>query len=153
VHSRRLIGWGIAGVLGLWAPAAFAQGRGGAGCGAGGWGSQGSYGRLFDPSKVETLSGEIVSVQRVRPTKGSSEGVHLELKTERETVSVHLGPAWYLDNQDPVLQAKDKVEIVGSRVQLNSKPAVIASEVRKGDAALKLRDAEGAPLWCGWRRR
>lgn len=152
--SRRLIGWGVVGALGLGAAAAFAQGRGpGGGCGPGGWGSQGAYGRLFEPSKLETLSGEVVSVQRVRPTKGLSEGVHLELKTERETVSVHLGPAWYLDNQDPLVQAKDKVEIVGSRIQLDGKPTLIASEVRKGDEVLKLRDAGGAPLWCGWRRR
>lgn len=141
--------------VGLWlgSTAAFAQGRGGGGCGPGGWGRQGAFGRLFDPSKVETLSGEIVSVQRVRPMKGASEGVHLELKTERETISVHLGPAWYLENQDPQLQAKDQVEIVGSRVQLNGKAALIASEVRKGEEVLELRDAQGAPRWCGWRRR
>jgi hypothetical protein len=152
--SRKLRVLAVAGALGLWAAPAVAQGRGaGAGCGPGGWGRQGAYWRLFDPSKIETLSGEVVSVQRVRPVKGVSEGVHLELKTEREKVSVHLGPAWYIDNQDPSIEAKDRVEIVGSRVQVNDKPAIIASEIRKGDEWLKLRDAEGYPLWCGWRRR
>lgn len=149
--SRRLMVWCVAGALGL-AGSALAQGRG-AGCGPGGWGGQGAYWRLFDPGKVETLSGEIVSLKRVRPMRGISEGVHLELKTDRETISVHLGPAWYLDNQDPALQAKDKVEIVGSRVQLDGKPALIASEVRKGEEVLALRGADGTPLWCGWRRR
>jgi hypothetical protein len=140
--------------LGLWAAPAVAQGRGpGGGCGPGGWGREGAYWRHFDPKTIETVSGEVVSVQRVRPVKGVSEGVHIELKTEREKVSVHLGPAWYIDNQEPRVQAKDKVEIVGSRVQIDGKPAIIASELRKEGETLMLRDAEGYPLWCGWRRR
>jgi hypothetical protein len=48
----------------------------------------------------------------VRPVKGVSQGVHLVLKTDREQISVHLGPAWYLDNQEPTSQAKDKIEII-----------------------------------------
>ena len=144
----------LVGALVLQAVPAFAQGRGaGPGCGPGGWGRQGAYGRLFDPGKVVTLTGEVVSVQRVRQMKGVSEGVHLELKTNGEKISVHLGPAWYIDNQDRAIKAKDKVEIIGSRVQIEDKPAIIASEVRADGDSLKLRDAEGFPLWCGWRRR
>jgi hypothetical protein len=144
----------LAGALGLWAAPAIAQGRGpGGGCGQGGWGREGAYWRLFDPKTIETVAGEVVSVQRVRPVKGVSGGDHIELKTEREKLSVHLGPAWYIDNQEPRVQAKDKIEIVGSRVQIDGKPAIIASELRKEGETLMLRDAEGYPLWCGWRRR
>jgi hypothetical protein len=141
-------------LLGAWCVPAAAQGRGPfGGCGEGGWGRSGAYFSHFDPAKVETLSGEVVSVQQVSPVKGVSQGVHLVLKTAREQISVHLGPAWYIDNQEPTIQPKDKLEITGSRVSLNGKVVIIASEVRKGDTSLKLRDGEGHPAWCGWRRR
>jgi hypothetical protein len=41
---------------------------------------------------VQTIQGEVIAVERVTPVKGMSHGVHLMLKTEKETVSVHLGP-------------------------------------------------------------
>jgi hypothetical protein len=82
-----------------------------------------------------------------------SKGVHLTLKTDKETVSVHLGPAWYLENQDVKIEKKDRLEIKGSRVSFGGKPAIIASEVRKGDQILTLRDNDGFPVWSAWRRR
>lgn len=125
----------------------------GPGCGQGGWGSRGAYWRLFDPRKVETLTGTIVSIARVDPVRGVSHGIHLELRTAQETVAVHLGPAWYIDNQDPPLQVNDTIEVRGSRVRLDGRPAILASEIRKGDQRLQLRDADGSVRWCGWRRR
>jgi hypothetical protein len=75
------------------------------------------------------------------------------LKTEDETISVHLGPGWYIENQDVKIQPKDKLEVKGSRVTFEGKPVIIAAEVKKGDEVLKLRDKNGFPLWSGWRRR
>ena len=48
------------------------------------------------------------------------------MKTDRETVSVHLGPSWYLENQDVKIEPKDKVEVKGSRIMFGDKPALIA---------------------------
>jgi hypothetical protein len=121
--------------------------------GSGGWGSGGQYGRLYDPATVETIRGEVVSVDRITPMKGMSQGVHMTVKTATETLSVHLGPAWYLENQDVKLEPKQAVEVKGSRIVFRNKPAIIAAEVHKGDEALKLRDDNGYPLWAGWRRR
>jgi hypothetical protein len=45
------------------------------------------------------------------------------------------------------------VEVKGSRVTFEGKPAIIAAEVKKGDEVLKLRDENGFPMWSGWRRR
>jgi hypothetical protein len=89
----------------------------------------------------------------VTPMNGMSAGVHLLLKTDKETIPVHLGPEWYISNQELKLEPKDKVEVKGSRVMFNGKPAIIASEVVKGEQVLKLRDDNGIPLWSGWRRR
>ncbi len=121
--------------------------------GSGGWGAGGSYSRIYDAKTVETVTGEVVSVGRFTPSKAMGYGIHLVLKSDKETVSVHLGPAWFVENQDTKIEPKDKIEVKGSRVAFEGKPALIAAEVRKGDEVLELRDETGIPLWSGWRRR
>lgn len=121
--------------------------------GAQGWGQRGAYNRMFDAKTLETVSGEVEAVHRIAPMKGMSRGVHLTLKTGKEKIEVHLGPAWYIEQQEDSLSKGDKVEVRGSRVKLDGGDALIAIEVRKGDAVLRLRDEDGYPLWSGWRRR
>ena len=86
------------------------------------------------------------------PRKGMGPGIPLQLKTDQETISVHLGPSWYIDRLDARIEKGDTIEVKGSRVTVAGKPAIIAAEVKKGDAALKLRDDSGIPAWAGWRR-
>jgi hypothetical protein len=136
----------------FFAPESFAQ-RGMKWRGSGGWGMGSNYNRMYDPKTVETISGEVVSVDRMTPMRGMSYGVHLMLKTDKETVSIHLGPVWYIENQDVKIEPKDKVEVKGSRNTFEGKPAIIAAEVKKGDEVLKIRDENGFPFWSGWRRR
>ena len=121
--------------------------------GSGGWGPGGAYGRMYDPKTVDTVTGEVVKVDRITPMRGMSGGVHLVLKTDKGDVSVHLGPQWYLENQDVKIEPKDTVEVTVSRVTVQGQPALIAAEVKKGDQVLKLRDAAGTPVWAGWRKR
>jgi hypothetical protein len=121
--------------------------------GSGGWGPGGHYGRMYDPKSVEIISGRVITVERITPRAGMSYGVHATLQTEKETISVHLGPGWYIENQDVKIEPQDRIEVKGSRVTLAGKPAIIAAEVKKGDELLKLRDESGFPVWAGWRRR
>lgn len=121
--------------------------------GSGGWGPGNPYARMYDPKTVETITGQVVKVDRITPLKGMSGGVHMTVKTDGEQISVHLGPAFYLENQDVKIEPKDKVEVKGSRVTFEGKPAIIAAEVKKGDEVLRLRDDNGFPMWSGWRRR
>lgn len=121
--------------------------------GSGGWGSGTLYVRMYNPQTVEMISGEVVSVDKFMPMKGMNYGVHLFIKTNKETISVHLGPGWYIENQDLKISPKDKIEIKGSRITFEGKPALIASELKKGDNVLFLRDTNGFPVWSGWRRR
>ena len=121
--------------------------------GSGGWGGGTPYGRMYNPQTVETISGEVVSVDKITPMKGMYYGVHLVLKTDKETISVHLGPGWYIENQDVKIAPKDKIEVKGSRITFEGKPALIAAELKKGDDVLVLRDSSGFPVWSGWRRR
>jgi hypothetical protein len=121
--------------------------------GSGGWGPGAPYNKMYDPKTAETVTGEVVSVSTITPSKGMGTGVHMAVKTDKETISVHLGPTWYLENQDVKIEAKDKVEVKGARTTFAGKPAIIAAEVKKGDEVLKLRDDSGFPVWSGWRRR
>ncbi|RII29070.1 MAG: DNA-binding protein [Geobacter sp.] len=120
--------------------------------GSGGWGTGGAYQRMYNAATVETISGEVVSIDRITPTKGMSYGIHVMLKTDKETIPVHLGPAWYVERLDTKINKGDTVMVKGSRITYNGKPAIIADEVKKGDAVLKLRDENGYPAWAGWRR-
>jgi hypothetical protein len=120
--------------------------------GSGGWGMGGSYQRIYNPATVETLTGEVLAVERIRPVRGMSYGVHLLMKTPEETISVHLGPAWYIERLDTKIAKGDRIEVKGSRVTVMGKPAIIAQEVKKGDSRLVLRDSSGIPAWAGWRR-
>jgi len=121
--------------------------------GSGGWGQGTAYSKMYDPKTVETISGEVVKIDTITPLKGMSAGIHMSMKTDKGEISVHLGPGYFIENQDVKIAAKDKVEVKGSRITFGGKPAIIAAEVKKGDEVLKLRDDSGFPVWSGWRRR
>jgi hypothetical protein len=74
------------------------------------------------------------------------------LKTDKETIAIHLGPEWYIERQDVKLEKGDRIEVKGSRITFEGKPVIIAAEIKKGDSVLVLRDSVGVPAWAGWRR-
>ena len=117
-----------------------------------GWGPGNQYGRMYDPKTVETIRGEVVRVDKITPLRAMSFGIHLAVKTEKEKISVHLGPVWFIENQDIKIELKDKIEVKGSRIIFQGNPAIIAAEVKKGEHKLRLRDESGFPVWSGWRR-
>jgi hypothetical protein len=108
---------------------------------------------MYDSKAVETISGEVTNVDRIMPNKGMAAGVRMTVKTDEESISVHLGPSWYLENQDVKIEPKNRVEVKGARITFGGAPAIIAAEVKEGDEMLKLRDDSGFPVWSGWRRR
>jgi hypothetical protein len=120
--------------------------------GSGGWGMGSQYNRTYNPATVETVSGTVESVDKITPMKGMYSGIHLVVKTNKETISVHLGPEWYIEKQDTKIGKGDKIEVTGSRINFDNKPAIIAAELKKGDSTLVLRDNAGIPAWAGWRR-
>lgn len=120
--------------------------------GSGGWGMRSPYQRMYNPATVETISGEVTTVDKVTPMKGMGYGIHVVLKTDKETVQIHLGPGWFIERQDISIAKGDRIEIKGSRILIGGKPVIIAAEVRKDKDVLVLRNSAGIPVWSGWRR-
>ncbi|BAU62662.1 hypothetical protein STA3757_00120 [Stanieria sp. NIES-3757] len=117
-----------------------------------GWGYRNEFNRMYNLNTVETISGEVISINAITSRQGMSQGVHLQLKTEQEVINVHLGPSWYLDNQNIQIQPKDKIEVTGSKVNFDGQPSLIAAQVKKGKDTLVLRDENGFPVWSRWRQ-
>lgn len=118
-----------------------------------GWGPDDAYQRRWNGRAVETLRGTVLSVDRIRPARDMALGAGLHVKTARLVLVVHLGPAWYLDRQDPALAPRDSVAVRGSLVTIGGQLVMIAQRVTRGQAVLRLRDDDGLPRWSAWRRR
>ena len=122
--------------------------------GSGGWGMGTPYQRMYDPAKVETIKGTVEGVETVTPMKGMHRAVTLMVKTDKETIPVHLGPEWYIERLDTKIQKGDVIEVRGSRVSFDGKPIIIAAEIKKdkSEHIIVLRDDAGIPVWAGWRK-
>lgn len=114
-----------------------------------GWGTNSAYNKLYSSNSAVEIKGEIIAVEHAAPISGMSDGTHLMINTGTDTISVHLGPKWYIDKQEIKFQIGDKVEVKGSKVMLDAKSVIIASEVVKEGQILNLRDMNGIPKWSG----
>ncbi|MEM7761458.1 MAG: DNA-binding protein, partial [Cyanobacteria bacterium P01_A01_bin.40] len=105
------------------------------------------YFRQFDRNQTETLTGEVVNLATYSSRRENFSGVHLMVNTEQETIEVHIGPSWYLAEQDFEFSSQDQIVVKGSRINIDGQPAIIAREIKKGDRVLILRDVNGLPVW------
>jgi hypothetical protein len=76
----------------------------------------------------------------------------LLLKTDTDTVRIHLGPTAFLDENKVEIRKGDTLEVTGSRVRIGDSQVVLAREIRKSNHAWTLRDAAGEPLWVAAQR-
>jgi hypothetical protein len=105
------------------------------------------YGGRYNPRTVWTVSGEVISVDKVDYGRRGYHGVHLILKTAKGILEVHLGPSWFVERQALKVSPHDLIEVTGSPVIYEHKPALLAAEVKKGAESMHLREADGLPLW------
>ncbi len=107
-------------------------------------------GKLFDAKTIETVKGEISSVKKSYNEKSRGYILGFKLKSDDETIYVHVGPGWYVEEKEFTFVKGDKVEVTGSRVTVKDKQVIIATEIVKDGKTLILRNGEGTPLWIGW---
>jgi len=107
-------------------------------------------GRMYNPKTVEKLDGKIQSLEMV--TAGRTDipaRVLLKLKTAKETVTVYLGPKWYLEEQQVELSPGDYIQVRGSRITMDEQPLILPNEIIKNSKVLKFWDDQGRPMWRG----
>jgi hypothetical protein len=119
----------------------------------GGWHHYSPYGQLYFQGKEITLEGEILRIGPVTPMPQMMQGIELQLKTEQGQTAIHLGPSWYIEQQDLTLKIGDKVKVSGRSIGVGTETIVLAAQVQKGAEILTLRDKEGFPYWAGMRMR
>ena len=113
-----------------------------------GWESESSYCRLYDAKHVEMVKGTVERVEKIVPMEGMGEGVYMTLKTASDSLPVHLGPKEFVEKQPIQFLSGDIVEVTGSRVSCNGKPAFLAATVKRGSDMVKYRELNGRPAWA-----
>jgi hypothetical protein len=116
--------------------------------GSKGWEPESAYCRLYDAKHVETVKGTVVRVEDIVPMEGMGNGVYMTLQTATETLPIHLGPKEYVEKQPIQFLPGDVVEVTGSRVSCNGKPAFLAAIVKRGTDVVKYRSRKGIPGWA-----
>lgn len=100
----------------------------------------------YDPSSMQTITGTIASIDR--QDHGKHTGIVLQVTAASKTITVHVGPAAFLQEHGVTLAAGDAITITGSMTHMRGSDALVAAELQKGSTTLKLRDASGKPLWA-----
>jgi hypothetical protein len=101
---------------------------------------------LYNPATESTVKGTVEAVNQVTGRRGWG-GTHLQLKTESETLDVHVGPSWFLSQNKMAFAKGDQIEVTGSKVKFANTDALLAREITKGEQKLTLRNERGFPVW------
>ena len=100
----------------------------------------------YDRATEKSFTGTIKAVASY-PAADGSVGVHLDLKTADGMVSVHVGPALYIGQQNFWFFADDQIQVIGSRVTTEWNTPIWAKAIMKGSTVLSLRSDDGTPKW------
>lgn len=111
------------------------------------WGMQGQYQRLFNPNTIQTVQGQILTIEPFSPGNRMCNGLHIKLRTAAQPLTVHLGPQWYIEDQKIALHYGMQVSATGSMIEFQQARAMIATEISTEHGVLKLRSADGIPYW------
>lgn len=115
--------------------------------GSTGWEPQSAYCRLYDTHTRVTLHGTVQRIDKIIPMEGMGAGMYLALKTDSEIIPVHLGPVWFVERQDVQFHTGDVVDVSGSRIVCQGKPAILAAVIQRGDDTVTFRTLNGKPAW------
>lgn len=116
------------------------------------WGNDTQYVRMFNPGTIQTLTVTVEKVETFTPQKGMALGIRLITNANDKLVAVHLGPVWFISNQDIQIEKGDTLEVIGSLIQYDGEEVLIAKTVQRGEDVLTLRNDFGRPVWAGWMR-
>jgi hypothetical protein len=130
----------------VWAQPGDGQGTGGPGMGRGMGPGGGKGPMMYNPQTVTTITG---TMEDLGPKMGRMQHVSWIIKTAKGSITVHLGPAQFINQYQISLKPGDPVEATGSQMEMGGAPMLVAKEVKVGGKTYQLRDDQGVPLWRG----
>jgi len=89
-------------------------------------------------------------IEDMREVPGDFEGTQLVVKTDTQTVVVHVAPAAFLKEIDVSFNKGDQVQVVGAKAPNAAAEEILAREITVGANTVTLRDDSGIPVWAGW---
>ena len=106
----------------------------------------------YDPKTEVTVRGTVEEVKMFPSRSGWRTGQHVMLTTDAGSLDVHLGPTDYWKKHGFQLAKGDSIEVTGSKSNVDDAEVILAREVKKGETAVTLRNAQGVPAWSRGRR-
>ena len=116
----------------------------------GGWEKDSPYNRLYNPSEMDRIKGQVEKITEIVPLQGMAPGVAIILRQSKsETIEVHVCPSWYIDANSTGVKKGDTLKIRGSWAEVGDNFVFMASKIKKGDFfELKVRlTKDGTPFW------
>ncbi len=103
--------------------------------------------RSYDAAAAVSLTGvSIVRVDTLR--QGENTSVSALLLSGTDSITAMIAPVTFLSSNSLTLAAGDVIDISGSKMTMGGRPMLVATEIKKGETKLVLRDkATGAPAW------
>lgn len=100
----------------------------------------------YDPKSEQTVCGTIAKILRVQFPDNNCYLVAV-MNTTQGNVLANLGPVWFIDENNLVVNEGDQIDVTGSVVRTNGRYIVIASQFKKNGHSLTLRNQSGNPQW------
>lgn len=103
----------------------------------------------YDSKNEVTVKGTVDDIKEV---PGPLEGVHLVVKSDTETILVHVAPDKFLKEMETSFNKGDVLEIVGCKVKdADGSDELLSRRITKANNnELVLRDKKGTPIWILW---
>jgi sporulation protein YlmC with PRC-barrel domain len=106
----------------------------------------------FNPAVIRTVTGTVIGVGktslRVAGGGEARENLSLRMRTsDNRVITIYLGPRDYIAQQDFYAVNGDKITATGSETTAGGQSLLLATQVMSNGRTLRLRDADGRPLW------
>ena len=120
-----------------------------------GWGfgpGRGAGPMHFDSSALQTITGKVVTYETVGGF-GPFGMKAVTVESGDKTLTVMLGPEFYLTDEKLSLKKGEEITVVASPAGYRAKTFFVAKSVKAGEKTLALRDEAGFPAWRGQGRQ
>lgn len=114
------------------------------------WMTGSTYNEMYNAGTDVVVTGSVIRVDREPPLTGMSTGVLARVSADDGTsYIVHVGPAWFVDQQAHTVSTGSDVTVHGRLVSRQDGGPVflMAREIDLGDGTITIRTDDGRPAW------